>query len=54
MQFLTNVVETDDNQLAVCIPEILLENLGWVEGDEVIISTNSNGSITVSKVPVND
>lgn len=54
MQFLTNVVETDDQQLAVCIPEMLLESLGWFEGDEVIIATNLDGSITVSKVPVND
>ena len=54
MQFLTNVIETDNHDLAVCIPDMLLENLGWFEGDEVILSTNLDGSITVSKVTTNE
>ena len=54
MQFLTNVIETDNHDLAVCIPDMLLENLGWFEGDEVILSTNADGSITVSKVTTNE
>lgn len=54
MQFLTNVVETDNHELAVCIPDMLLENLGWFEGDEVVLSTNADGSITVSKVTTNE
>jgi hypothetical protein len=45
-------VEQDDatGDLFVPVPKELLEELGWIEGDDIQWFENSNGTWTISKV----
>lgn len=40
-------IEGDPDNINMTIPPEILEQMGWKEGDTLIISTNENGTITM-------
>lgn len=42
-------IEGDPNNVMMTIPPEVLEQMGWKEGDTLIISTNDNGIIITLK-----
>lgn len=43
-------VETIDDDLAITIPDDILDRLGWKEGDELEFTDNKDGTFTITKV----
>jgi len=40
-------IEGDPDNINMTIPPEIIEQMGWKEGDTLIISTNENGTITM-------
>lgn len=41
-------IEGDPDNVRMTIPPEVLEQMGWKEGDTLLISTNDDGSITIT------
>ena len=41
-------IEGDPDNVRMTIPPEILEQMGWKEGDTLLISTNDDGSITIT------
>jgi len=41
-------IEGDPDNVRMPIPPEVLEQMGWKEGDTLLISTNDDGSITIT------
>ena len=45
----TKIIELDNGDLFIEIPQIILRNLGWKEGVKLEVNTNIDGSIKIKK-----
>jgi AbrB family looped-hinge helix DNA binding protein len=42
-------IEGDEDNVLMTIPPEILEKMGWGEGTEIKITTNGDGTITITK-----
>lgn len=45
----TKIIELDNGDLFIEIPQIILRNLGWKEGVKLEVNSNIDGSIKIKK-----
>jgi formylmethanofuran dehydrogenase subunit D len=41
-------IEGDDKNVLMTIPPEIMEKMGWGEGTNIIITTNENGTVTMT------
>lgn len=54
MQFLVNLVRNSEGDIVVDIPDFIVEQLDWLEGDSLVVQDNPDGTLTISKVKPNE
>lgn len=52
MKKFTTIVENDEINYSLCLPEELLLDLQWFEGQKLTLEMQEDGSLLISKAPL--